>query len=801
MTLEELRNHLRTLDLAIEVRAFILELYCQGAGRKVGVHALDNVIVDFYSKKCSDIRCLESHTVEQTCAFELELDPEVVAYVCQVTCRGVRRGNHVSNANIDFFVIRRASVELIECKSVSALERLVQKKPQEWTEESGVYTNTAYESWAASHGIKFRVWASPDNISRYHRNMQFVLHNWNEELSLIRNEGLSQVRNQLSQGPRSIDDLMASIPWFNASAAAGLLGDRLVFGPIWNVPITDTRNFYLSLSDEQARSIDAEFAANVVDLYLDARESVSLASATDVARGKKILAELDGLIRRGEPIPRWRRSQATSVALARAEGRNPLDETITSFSRSGNRQSRLTTVQDEVVRQVIKTQWLTGVAPTISDLHEALGAECRSAGVHTPGRKALVSRVRQTSREARDLAVGGKRLYQANKARSDARYRSGTALAVHSVLHIDATKIDHRTFSQEDDGPEPQCPLLYCGRDEASGLVMAHAFVFGPARRDGPMILMRNYVRNHEQVPHSIVIDRGTDLKSGLREFCGIYGISILTVPTGGSRFNSQCETVQSQINESISHKMIGSTKPDKAGRSVDGKFKSRKTARMQFSTTEAEISEMLYVTLPENPIQASYSSHERFDHLQQIAPNSGKPVVADEEFLFNTCVKTDSTSYERTRGYRFCGRNYTNAALSKKSDDEKIIEARRDPEDTSYIWIQTNVRRYKAWCSMSAEIGHYMPVDRRFETMWDQFTRRQVDQQRHEVKRKNYERTSAANAKQRALDLEQLKRLKQGEENGSTPEKEAPAMANVTLSVDFGSLPDLTPKGDPDEF
>lgn len=87
MTPDELRNRLRTLDLSDEDRVFILELFFEGAGRKVGAYALDNVTVAHYSKKCREVRHLESHTVEQTFAFQLELDPDVVAYICQVTCR------------------------------------------------------------------------------------------------------------------------------------------------------------------------------------------------------------------------------------------------------------------------------------------------------------------------------------------------------------------------------------------------------------------------------------------------------------------------------------------------------------------------------------------------------------------------------------------------------------------------------------------------------------------------------------------------------------------------------------------
>ncbi|UKE47041.1 transposase [Xanthomonas cerealis] len=800
MTPDELQNHLRTLDLCSEDRAFLFDLFSQGAGRVVGTYALDNVIVDFASKKCRDIHRLESHTVEQTYALELELDPDVISYVCQVTCRGIRRGRHITTAHADFLVIRNSYIEVVECKPISKLDSLVKKIPDEWLLDDGQYRNLPYERWAESHGITYKVWASPPYTSRYLRNLQFIYHHWDAELSLVRREGFSEINRHLSAGPKSISALMDKVAWFNAGIAAALIADKLLFGPVEHVPITDTQNFFLSLHSEQAQAIGAEFGRSIEALYLDANDPTSLASSTDVSKAIARLKDLDRLMADGKPLPRRKRELAKRVAAARAEGRNPLQEALTKYANSGNRFSRLTSAQEEVVEGVIKTHWLGGLVTTKSDLHRELAGQCERLGIVAPGYRALVRQIKKTSRATRDLAVGGKRQYQANKARSDARVRSGTALAMHSVLHIDATKVDHRTFIQGQEGMEDQCPLLYCGRDEASGHVMAHAFVFGPARRDGPLILLRNYVRKHKRLPRSIVVDRATDLKWGLDDLRSVYLLSILFAPTGGSRYNSQIEVIQGQINAMVSHRLIGSTKPDQAGRSVDGKFKSRSTARMDFSTTESEITELLYGLLPKLPGGDHCGPDERMAELTRIAPGSGLPAIMDDEFLFRTSVKLKSTSYKRTRGYRTCGRSYTNAELGNRPSSEKILDARRDPEDMTFIWIQTNVRRYKAWCSKVAEIGHYGADDRLFEAMWDQFLRPETAVRKEDIQRKSYERTSAANARQRAMDSEKQKSNEKPASRPSTP-KPKPSTSRGSLMVDFNSLPDIVAVQNPDEY
>lgn len=66
----------------------------KGSGqRRVGAGALTNVVTRFDSLKNGSPRTLESHTCELPCAYELELDPEVLGYYAQVLCvEVIRRG-------------------------------------------------------------------------------------------------------------------------------------------------------------------------------------------------------------------------------------------------------------------------------------------------------------------------------------------------------------------------------------------------------------------------------------------------------------------------------------------------------------------------------------------------------------------------------------------------------------------------------------------------------------------------------------------------------------------------------------
>lgn len=263
--------------------------------------------------------------------------------------------------------------------------------------DGGKYRNLVYERWAASHGIEYKIWASPSNISRYHRNLQFIYQNWDEDLNGAP-RGLCCGGKAALHGAKSIAFLMEEIPWFNAGVAAGLLADRLVHGPIGHIPITDTRNFLLSLSQEQAEAIAAECCKNINNLYAEASGPVALASSVDVAKAVARLKKLECLAREGKRATPKMRKLEERVRLARAEGRNPLDDLITNYAKCGNRSSRLTHAQSELVRGVIGSHWLKGKVATLADLYRELALQCECAGVPVPGRKALVRRVRSVSR-------------------------------------------------------------------------------------------------------------------------------------------------------------------------------------------------------------------------------------------------------------------------------------------------------------------------------------------------------------------------------------------------------------------
>jgi len=576
MNQEELAQRLREQEgLTAEQRQHILEMASSSPARKPGKGALNNIVTRFNSVKCGQLITLESHTVEQLFALSLELDPDVLGYFPQVSCKRVRLGKHVRSGTLDFLVIRTRSVELVECKAGSARDSLLAAKSGEWINVDGKLQNLAYGPWARQHGMEHVLWLSPARVDTPLRNLQVM---YNEVRAVPANEAQvlgRRIQAHLANGPKSLDWMIETIEGFNVSQAALLLGTRWAFGPVEHVPLTDTSNFFLTMSHAQA----IEIGGNFCEVARQSRNQLSSPFATatlvDATNSEKRLALIQSAHTKGTAVPRHLREIARNVAEARSRGGNELEQCLTRFHASGNRISRLTAVQERRTAEVVRA-YAAGKYRQKKDAYAALKDACESDGESPQSRQAFQRKLANPHLELRKiLATQGMRGYQKQRPRSDARDRSGAALAKHGTLHVDSTKVDVKVVNDDGTVASAESPLLYLGVDEATDLPMAHSFVFGPAQRSGLAILIRDYVRRHGRLFNSIVVDRGTENQSDfLTDLALRYQFTVHVCPTAGSRFNSNVERYFLRFNSQVSHELDGSPDPDKAGRAVDGKFR-----------------------------------------------------------------------------------------------------------------------------------------------------------------------------------------------------------------------------------
>lgn len=749
MTPEQLQNHFNKLDLPLPVRQEFFKIAQESPARKVGESAKDNIIVHHWSEKNQRVDVLESSTVERLRALELELDRDVLAYYPQVRCAGIIRPNknNVTGGTVDFMVVRRTRICFEECKAHGALHSLISKSPDEWVvQDSGRVVRPPYQRWAIERSATHTVWAPPVRFVAYLSNLQLIY-----AMCMMQEaygDGVREmVLRAIARKPRTIDELMQESPRVTPQLISCMLGAGDVHGAIRNVEIGDVDRFVVYSSREQAEHVSKQLDERVQESTTQVEDAFTSASITDIQRGRKRLAQVNELLSIGPPYPPYWRPLIGAVLDARSKGESDQAVCTTTYASSGNRGSKLPVGTDAVVNGCLGSHWDTGAVDDIGGLYEEIKERCEKSGLYVPSKKSIGQRIKKRDATKRILATGGLRAYHASRPASDPRNRSTQPQAKYLVLEIDSTKCDNRSNCGAIGDLLMQTPLLYSGIDGCTVEPMADAFVFGPARSDGVAILLRSYARRHGRLPHEIRIDRGSENKNKwVKAFCERYRIHLTIMPSGGSRFKGGIENMLGRVNSQVSHRLAGSTKPDQAGRAVDGRFKSYRTARLQFRTVRDEIRNTLY-----NDFSQQMNDMGETPELQSAMseihfPSAGFLCTIDEEFLFLTSIPVRARAFNPVKGIRACGQTFTSEELLSAIKKSEIEDVRRDPENPSLIRVQLRRGTVCAWSKATAKIAHSDDADRQFHSFYGSQVRDETRESKDEARRIRYWRLTAIN-------------------------------------------------------
>ncbi|WOB51552.1 hypothetical protein NYR97_09465 [Xanthomonas hydrangeae] len=685
----------------------LLQMITDSPGRLPGGAALQNVVPLMASQKNGRPIWMESHTVERLYAYELEFDPSVLAYYSQVPCRGIERilpngKRHIGNATADFLVIRRDSVSVVECKAAEQAASLVQQKPLEWNMTvEGVVERPALNRWAADHGMDYRVWIQPRMFGCLLANYELL---YSVESPSAYSAAQERILKSLAYGPKTIEQLLLTIPRLSPREIHQLLRSGDVFGPIAIRTLDQVDAFPLFRDRLQCDAAQASWLALSDERLSQASDSLSNSSLVDLEAGRGRLQRLI-LMRQGKAtFTRRFRELDRRVARAVAEGLPELEACLTSYRSSGNRGSRLLIAQSEAVAEAVK-RWEAGLSYDKKNAYIEHQIDCEQRGCRPVAKSTLLKRFKAASRAKRALSTGGVRGYQKQRSASDPRSRSLPAIGVGLRLQVDSTLIDNRVFPGIEDVLLLDRPVIYVAIDNATEYPLCYELAFGPARSDALASLLRTFVRTYGLLPGIIQVDRGTENRSKwLAEFCSVYSITLLIHPTAASPFNSAVENCIGRVN-SLLHRLPGSTNPDQRGRAVDGRFKSRRTAKLQFATLELIIREVID-EMRSIPGAAGLSPLQRHEALLQATGWAGRQTKIDEDFLFHSSIPIRAARVNSSRGIKTERHTYASTQLLEAARSGDVVEIRRDCENASILRVQMTSGRYKAWAPFAQKIA-----------------------------------------------------------------------------------------------
>lgn len=722
-------------------------------GRQPGKAALNNVVTRLSSWKNSATRVLESHTCELIFAYELELDPSVLGYYVQVPCRNIKRtlpnGRlHVSAACIDFLVFRQDAVELVECKPADRLASV--ENNNDWHHDGIRWRHVAYETFAREHELQFWVWSPPEQPGVYLQNLEALYAVARGRADALRERIARKVAARVRVRPASINDLEDEFDGFDAKTALWMLATRQAYGPLKSTPIQSPDVFTVCADAGQAALIDQLGLEAVQSIYAQPVLSnpIFLASTTDLAKARtrqdRVLA-----MRRGD-IPwsvRMKRLERDMAGLE-AKGGNPLVACLTRYSCSGNRQSRLLPEQELAAEKVISQLWNRGRVKTKKNLYFAYQDECALQGVPAASRTSLYLRVQREKQTSHALATGGLRGYQAVRPATDPSRRSLPPIGFGHTLHIDSSDLDVRIAPDLLKRMPAQKVKFYVGLDGATGLPMAHALIFGPARTDGLAILLREYVRRWGRLPNLIHWDRGPeDRSTWSNRFAEAYQASLRFSPTAGSAWNGLAEATIRCVNKYVSHELIGSTLPDQKGRKVDGRFKSYRNAKTRFEVVRRQFLSYVYEDYPNTPGPDDLTPLERQKNARDFLGEFGFECAYDEDFLLATSVPMRlKRNVNKQRGVRTEDGFFSSDQLLDALRMNDVEEARSDCEDPTILRVRVGGAWIKAFHSRVQSMALLSREDKLFDLMYASIRRAQAYERKENIERARFDRIQRAN-------------------------------------------------------
>lgn len=291
-----------------------------------------------------------------------------------------------------------------------------------------------------------------------------------------------------------------------------------------------------------------------------------------------------------------------------------------------------------------------------------------SRGVRTPSETTLRNRLRRKDPLVRAYAEGGGRGFHAAEPASDPSVRSLRCLMPGLMVHVDSTKFDVRCSADLLGTFGFECPTLYVAMDSATGRPLGRSVLFGHSCRNALAVLIRDILHRQGWLPRYWIADGGSEYTGGwFQDFCNFCGATRIQPPPGAPRKNSLAENALGRINSELSHRFLGSTLPDQAGRSVVAKKKSYATACHTYSTIVDCLDHYLFEDLPSIAHgNDRHSAQERNDEIVDTFGNVGVVRIDSlDDFLIATSIPIErDLEVDPSRGVRYLQRIYTSADL-----------------------------------------------------------------------------------------------------------------------------------------
>jgi putative transposase len=554
-------------------RSVINHIRSSAPARRVG-GGKRNVAGRYPSRKMGVAIQFESHRVELAAIYELEQDPDVLEYYDQPPAIKLEYQS-ASGRNLgvlhtaDFFVLRKNGAGWEECKTQDELVHLSEQNENRYRSEDGTnWRCPPGESYAASHGLYYRVLSSCDIDWVFQRNVQFMEDYFRGDRQMPATV-LDVITAHVNASPGlSLDQLLcltahiaSADDIFSLIAAGGLYVD------FRRAPFIEPLKVAVFVDHRSPPPAALESCARVRATTTAIEMRLARASENDLRIANLRLRYVSGALRgdsvedpeapAGRTLRRWIAAYRKAESAMGSGYIGLLPETP-----QGNSTAKLPEPSRTLMEEFITADYETLKQKTVYASWLALKAACDKQGVVLPSYKTYRLAIRRRPVLEQTLKRQGPRAaYQQQAAYWELDFKTPPhGDRPFEIAHIDHTELDVECVCSRT-GRVLGRPWLTLLTDAFSRRVLAFYLTFDAPSYRSCMMVLRECVRRHSRLPQIIVVDGGREFQSTYFEtLLARYEITKKTRPPAQPRFGSVCERLFGTANTQFLHNLRGNT-------------------------------------------------------------------------------------------------------------------------------------------------------------------------------------------------------------------------------------------------
>jgi len=457
----------------------------------------------------------------------------------------------------------------------------------------------------------------------------------------------------------------------------------------------------------------------VPGMTLASFETLTPARVEEILERKALLDQVEqGLTPAGVSERTLRRYRS----MVRKAGEHAVDQRVALASRVADRGNRVRKIPQKVidlVEEVAREHYNTARNMSNTTAYGYFVKACEREN-QTPCSMNTFNK--ELEHHKSDKARGGKRLaYQ----REPIVWYLQLTEPVHGVrpfqyVHIDHTQLDLQLVSSETRKNLGK-PWLSLAIDAESRAILGFYITFEAPSYRSCMMVIRDLVRRHGQMPAMLVLDNGKEFHSkALTRLCELYGCSIRYRPGGKPRYGSVMERIFGTTNTKFIHQLEGNTQLMKNPRSLTKAVLPENFAAWTLTQLHGAL-EVFFFSLYGNSDHPAHGNtpEEYFKRrLTETGERQHRLVRFDDLFRIETCpppYDRPTRVVDHQRGIKIRGLYFWNEIFLRPDLKGKELQVRMDPWDPGTAYVLAKGQWVICVSMMQPKLSKYTELERRY--------------------------------------------------------------------------------------